>query len=235
MDESYVLRLSQNINEINEKILSAAIASGRTRADITLCAADKTRTVDEVAESAKLGIDVFGENHVQELIEKYDANAYLGKPAHMIGHLQTNKVKAAVLRSSLIQSVDSVRLILAIQNEAEKLQKIQDILLEINIGYEESKTGADISDLEALCESASALKNIRIRGLMTIPPMTDTENTRRYFEKMRLIFEKTSKCFDKSFDTLSMGMTRDYESAILEGSTMVRIGTGIYGARFYPK
>ncbi len=233
MDENYVRLLTARTAEINERITTAAKASGRTRGGITLCAADKTRTCEEVAACAELAVDVFGENHVQELIEKYDAGAYCEKPAHVIGHLQTNKAKAAVLRAVLIQSVDSERLISAISKEASKRSKTQDILLEINIGGEESKTGADISLLDRLCDAAMNDANIRLRGLMTIPPVSDTDTARRYFAKMREIFDSYAQKCGREFDTLSMGMTGDFEAAIAEGSTMVRIGTGIFGKRDY--
>ena len=229
--------LKNNIDAICEKIEYAAISSGRRREDIILCAASKTRTVEEISDSAKLSIDMFGENHAQELEFNFDAGAYLGKPASFIGHLQTNKVKKVVGRASLIQSVDSIRLADAIDSAAEKLGLVQNILLEVNIGGEENKSGVSPSGLEALLEHVSQSKNLHVSGLMTIPPICPEDEARRYFSKMRELFEcsKQYNCGNIDLQILSMGMSADYCAAILEGSTMVRIGSAIYGPRNYSK
>ena len=229
--------LKNNIDAICEKIENAAIASGRTRADITLCAASKTRTIEEIAESAKLGIDIFGENHAQELEVNFDAGAYLGKPASFIGHLQTNKVRKVVGRADLIQSVDSTKLADVIDNAAEKCGIIQKILLEVNIGGEISKSGVSPDDLPALFEHVSQKEHLYVSGLMTIPPVCPEDEARRYFAKMREIFKKSKQFNGGNIDLkiLSMGMSADYCAAILEGSTMVRIGSAIYGPRNYAK
>ena len=229
--------LKNNIDTICEKIENAAMASGRKREDIILCAASKTRTVEEISESAKLGIDMFGENHAQELEVNFDAGAYLGKPASFIGHLQTNKVKKVVGRAELIQSVDSIKLADAIDTAAQKCGIIQKILLEVNIGGEMSKSGVSPNELLALFEHVSTKKNLQACGLMTIPPICPEDDARRYFAKMRVLFEKMQAQNGGNIDLqiLSMGMSADYCAAILEGSTMVRIGSAIYGPRNYNK
>ena len=229
--------LKSNIESILEKIEIAALSSGRAKKDIILCAASKTRTVEEISNSAALGIDMFGENHAQELEFNYDAGAYLGKPASFIGHLQTNKVKKVVGRADLIQSVDSIRLADAIDSQAEKLGITQNILLEVNIGGEENKSGVSPDGLKALFEHVSQKTHLRISGLMTIPPICPEDEVRKYFSKMRELFEISAQYNGGNIDLeiLSMGMSADYRAAILEGSTMVRIGSAIYGPRNYSK
>ena len=235
MDELTTLR--QNVETVRSRMADALAKAGRKEGDVLLCAASKTRTPATVRLSAQLDIDLFGENHVQELVEKTDAGAYLQKPAHMIGHLQTNKVKQTVGRAALIQSVDSDRLLKAIQKEAAKQDLCQDILLEVNIGGEASKSGVAPEALWPLMEAAEALPNLRVRGLMAIPPADLSEDdARRAFAAMRTLFEQAQ---DRGYtrarlDILSMGMSDDFAAAILEGSTMVRVGTAIYGARYYP-
>lgn len=232
------LTMANAVAEIKEKIAEAARQAGRNPADILLCAACKTRTPETVMESARLPIDLFGENHVQELVRNFDAGAYLGKPAHLIGHLQTNKIKKVLGRASLIQSVDSLRLMQAIEKEAAKLNLVQDILLEVNIGAEESKTGIPAAELPALLEAAAAAEHIRVKGLMAIPPVNeDDAANRRYFAQMReLAFQAQQRHLEHvSMEQLSMGMSDDFENAVREGATIVRIGTAIYGARDYSK
>lgn len=231
---SVLADMKENIEEIREKMAHAAQSAGRRPEDILLLAACKTRTVEEVKESALLPIDLFGENHVQELIEKKDADAYLGKPAHLIGHLQTNKIKYVLGRAELIQSMDSEHLLIELEKAAAKRDMVQDVLIEVNIGAEESKTGLAADDLWRMLELSAAQPHIRVKGLMTIPPAdtTDAEN-RRYFEKTRTLFEKAKdlKYDNVSMEILSMGMSQDYENAILAGSTMIRVGSLIYGPR----
>lgn len=226
--------MKQNIEVIREKMARAAQDAGRRPEDILLLAACKTRSIEEVKESARLSIDLFGENHVQELIEKKDADAYLGKPAHLIGHLQTNKIKYVLGRAELIQSMDSEHLLTALEKAAAKSDMVQDILIEVNIGAEESKTGLAADDLWRMLELSAAQTHIRVKGLMTIPPAntTDAQN-RKYFEKTRTLFEKAKdlKYDNVSMEILSMGMSQDFENAILEGSTMIRVGSLIYGPR----
>ena len=229
--------LKSNIDAICEKIENAAISSGRKSEDIILCAASKTRTIEEISESAKLGIDMFGENHAKELEVNFDAGAYLGKPSSFIGHLQTNKVKKVVGRADLIQSVDSTRLADAIDSAAEKLGIVQNILLEINIGGEISKSGIAHDELWSIMEHVSEKEHLCVKGLMTIPPICPEDEARAYFAKMRELFEKAQAQNGGNIDLqiLSMGMSADYCAAISEGSTMVRIGSAIYGPRNYNK
>lgn len=230
-------RMQQAVETIRSTMAEAAIHAGRRPEEVLLCAACKTRTVEEVMASAKLPIDIFGENHVQELVEKTDAGAYLGKPGHFIGHLQTNKVKKVVGRASLIQSVDSEHLALAIEKEAAKQGLQQDILLEVNIGEESSKSGVNADGLWALMESlCETTPHLHIRGLMAIPPADASEDeTRAFFAKMRGLYEEAAKRYAGSAEMkyLSMGMSGDYALAIAEGANIVRIGTAIYGPRDY--
>ena len=230
-------RMQQAVETIRSTMAEAAIHAGRRPEEILLCAACKTRTVEEVMASAKLPIDIFGENHVQELVEKTDAGAYLGKPGHFIGHLQTNKVKKVVGRASLIQSVDSEHLALAIEKEAAKQGLQQDILLEVNIGEESSKSGVNADGLWALMESlCETTPHLHIRGLMAIPPADASEDeTRAFFAKMRGLYEEAAERYAGSVEMkyLSMGMSGDYALAIAEGANIVRIGTAIYGPRDY--
>lgn len=230
--------MTEAVARIRDTMTQAARAAGRDPAEVQLCAACKTRTVDEVRFSAGLPIDLFGENHVQELVEKTDAGAYEGKPGHFIGHLQTNKVNKVVGRAALIQSVDSQRLLEKIDAAAARLGLVQDILLEINIGEESSKSGVTQDSLWPLLEVAAAREHLRLRGLMAIPPSdADESQTRRFFARMRELLEKAAALGlpNAKMDILSMGMSGDYAAAIAEGATIVRIGTAIYGARDYSK
>ena len=236
--ENYKRLLTENINKIRENMKNAALRCGRNIDDIKLCAACKTRSNEEVKLSAELPINIFGENHVQELTEKYEYGAYMGKECHFIGHLQTNKVNKVVGKADIIESVDSERLLEKINSAAEKLNITQDILFEINIGEEESKGGIKKDELIRFAEKASGYKNIRLRGLMAIPPFDAAETeTRAFFKEMYELNEKLKSMNLKNakIDTLSMGMSGDYEIAIEEGATIVRIGTAIYGARDYSK
>lgn len=236
--EAQKQQMAEAVAKIRETMAAAAKAAGRDPAEVRLCAACKTRTVEEVRYSADLPIDLFGENHVQELVEKTDANAYNGKPGHFIGHLQTNKVNKVVGRAALIQSVDSTRLLDKIDAAAARLGLVQDILVEINIGEEASKSGVDADSLFPLLEAAAAREHIRLRGLMAIPPAdADNTETRRFFAQMReLLARADARHYDRAqMDILSMGMSHDYAAAIAEGATIVRVGTAIYGARDYSK
>ena len=230
--------MTEAVDRIRDTMAQAARAAGRDPAAVQLCAACKTRTVEEVRFSAGLPIDLFGENHVQELVEKTDVGAYEGKPGHFIGHLQTNKVNKVVGRAALIQSVDSQRLLEKIDAAAARLGLVQDILLEINIGEESSKSGVTQDSLWPLLDAAAAREHLRLRGLMAIPPAdADESQTRRFFAQMRELLEKAAalELPNAQMDILSMGMSGDYAAAIAEGATIVRIGTAIYGARDYSK
>lgn len=228
--------MEQNLAKLRAAIDTALAAAGRTRAGLLLCAASKTRDAETVAFAAGLDIDLFGENHVQELTAKTAAGAYGAKPCHLIGHLQTNKIRQAV-GCGMIQSVDSLRLVGGIEKEAARRGICQDILLEVKLGGEESKTGALPEELDQLLETAAGCGHLRLRGLMTIPPPAESEaQARRWFAKARALFEKLAPHCPQTavWDTLSMGMSGDFAAAIAEGSTMVRVGTGIFGPRRYP-
>lgn len=230
-------QLVQNLHAVRERMDAALAAAGRTRAEVRLCAASKTQSAETVALAAALDIDLFGENRVQELTAKTAQNAYAPKPVHLIGHLQTNKVKQAVGAAALIQSVDSVRLLECIQKEAAKRGLVQPVLLEVNIGGEASKTGAAPKNLWPMLEAAEACPNLLVRGLMTVPAPADTEAARRaQFAAMRTLFEQAAgRGYARSrMEILSMGMSSDLEAAILEGSTLVRVGTALFGPRNYP-
>ena len=227
--------LRDNLQEVEERIRAACQRAGRDRSEVTLVAVSKTKPVETLQEAYDQGVRVFGENKVQEIREKYEA---LPKDIewHMIGHLQTNKVKYIVDKVRLIHSVDSLRLAEVIEKEAEKQNRIMDILLEVNVAEEESKFGLKTEEVLPLAEKIAELSHIRLRGLMTIAPFVENP------EKNRTIFANLHKLYvdikEKNIDNgtvsiLSMGMTNDYETAIEEGATMVRIGTGIFGARDY--
>ena len=229
--------LEENLAKVRARMEDAARRAGRSPQEILLCAASNTQSVETVRLASRLNIDLFGENHVQELVEKYDAGAYNGKPAHMIGHLQTNKVKQVVGRAALVHSVDSPRLMAALEKEAAKKGLCQDILIEVNIGEEASKSGVAEEELWALAEGTQQTPHLRLRGLMAIPPVNqdDAENRRQLQRMYRLFCSLAEKHYPGSqVDILSMGMSGDYENAILEGATIVRVGTAIFGARAYP-
>lgn len=236
MAEKNLEQMQQAVAEIRERMAAAARAAGRDPAAVQLCAACKTRTAETIALSAGLDIDLFGENHVQELCANFDAGAYCGKPSHFIGHLQTNKIKKVLGRASLIQSVDSLHLLEAIDKEAGKANLVQDILLEVNIGAEASKSGVSPEALWPLLDAAAAQEHIRVKGLMAIPPVNDNDDENRaYLARVYQLFVRAGErgYSNVSMETLSMGMSGDYENAIREGATLVRIGTAIYGERDY--
>ena len=237
MAEKTLEEMRQAVAEIREKMAAAAREAGRDPAAVQLCAACKTRTAQTIAASAALPIDVFGENHVQELCANYDAGAYCGKPSHFIGHLQTNKIKKVLGRASLIQSVDSEHLLLAIEKEAAKAGIVQDILLEVNIGGEAAKSGFAPEAVEAAAAHAKELAHVRVRGLMTIPPAGAARDENMvYFEKVHALYvDINRKMYNNELDYLSMGMSGDFADAIRAGSNMVRVGTAIFGARDYTK
>ena len=219
------MSISGNIGEIRARIAAAAEKAGRSPDEIMLVAATKMNDSAAVREAVSGGVDACGENRVQELQQKY-----------FIGHLQKNKVKYLVGVVDLIQSVDSLELIRLIDRRAESVGTVQDILLEVNIGREEAKSGLMKESLDDVLAQAGQFPHVHIRGLMAIPPADyDPERTRPYFKEMKQLFiDIDHKKYDNvSMDFLSMGMTHDYETAIEEGSNMVRIGTGIFGERNY--
>ena len=227
--------LSQNVKAVQDRIAAAARAAGRDPASVTLCAATKVQTDEMVRAAVTAGIRVCGENRVQELTAHLAADAYAGAEVHFIGHLQTNKVRQVVGRVALIHSVDSERLLRAIDAQADKLAIIQDILLEVNIAREESKGGILPEQLPALAEAALSCPHVRLRGLMAIPPVAALPgDNRKYFAGMRhFLVDIIGKMSDNHsvVDCLSMGMSGDYEDAIAEGATLVRVGTALFGPR----
>ena len=230
------MSIAENVAKILLDIEQAAIAAGRDPKQITLCAATKMNDADRVREAIAAGVRCCGENKVQELTAKLAENAYEGSDIHFIGHLQTNKVKQVVGKVSLIQSVDSLRLLAAIEKEAAKLGIVQDILLEVNIGEEESKSGLQISEIYEMLEKVAVSSNLQVRGLMAIPPICQNpgDNNKFFQEMCALAVDIQAKKYDNvCMEVLSMGMSDDYADAIAHGSTMIRVGTAIFGARNY--
>ena len=232
------MSIAENVARIRAQMETAALACGRDPGQIQLCAATKMNDADVVRQAIAAGVDCCGENRVQELTAKLAQNAYEGVPVHFIGHLQTNKVRQVVGKVSLIQSVDSEHLLLAIQKEAARQGIVQDILLEVNIGQEESKSGFGAEDILPLVEKAGEFPNICIKGLMAIPPISHNSGENlKFFQKMFQLTVDIKKKIDDNVkvDCLSMGMSGDFPDAIACGSTMIRVGTAIFGARNYAK
>ena len=229
------MSIAQNIQTIRQQMAEAARAAGRDPSEILLVGASKMNDAAACKEAVAGGIDALGENRVQELLAKYAEDAYVGAPLHFIGHLQRNKVRQIVGKVDLIQSVGSLELLEEIEKWAAKLELVQDVLLEVNIGGEESKSGFAPAELEAAAEAALAYPHIRVLGLMTIPPVeTESGGNVPYFEKVRdLYVDINAKLFHNEFKYLSMGMSGDFAEAIRCGATMVRVGTAIFGARNY--
>lgn len=227
--------VTENLKEVEKNIMEACKKSGRDRNEITLIAVSKTKPISMIEEAYETGIREFGENKPQELRDKYQE---LPKDIHwhMIGHLQRNKVKYVVGNASLIHSVESIRLAEAINQEAEKKDIVMPVLVEVNVAEEESKFGITVSDCETFIREIAKLEHISVQGLMTIAPFVENaEDNRKYFAKLReLSVDIAAKNIDNvSMCNLSMGMTGDYQVAIEEGATMVRVGTGIFGHRNY--
>ena len=230
------MSIAENVARIRAEIAEAAAAAGRDPSEILLCAATKMNNADAVRQAIAAGVDCCGENRVQELTAKLAEHAYEGAPVHFIGHLQTNKVKQVVGKVDLIQSVDSLRLLVAIDKEAARQGIVQNILLEVNIGEEASKSGFREADIPVIVEKMGEFPNVCMKGLMAIPPISQKEGENlKFFQKMfHLSVDIKNKIDDNvKVDCLSMGMSGDYRDAIMCGSTMIRIGTAIFGARDY--
>jgi pyridoxal phosphate enzyme (YggS family) len=226
--------IKENLNRIRSRIEAAALACGRDPHSVKLVAVSKTRPAEDIREAAQCGATLFGENYVKEAAGKIETLKDLGVSFHFIGHLQSNKAKNAVQMFDVIHSVDSVNLAFEINRHAKRIGKIQDILIQVNTGMEESKSGIHDRDVERMVRDIAVLENVHIRGLMTIPPFDiDQEAVRPYFRELREASERVKAmgipCV--SMDDLSMGMTGDFETAIQEGSTYVRIGNAIFGER----
>lgn len=230
-EEFEVIR--DNINDIKSRINSAAESVGKKGEDILFLAAVKTQSPEKIIAAVECGVDIIAENRENELTAKYDALKSVDVPRHFIGHLQTNKVKKVVGKVELIQSVDSLHLAQAIDRESKRQNTVTDILIEVNIGGEESKSGVAPDELWELLKSVSILENIRVKGLMTIPPICDTEQVGKFFEQMHKIFIDISnkKVDNICMKYLSMGMSDDFEEAIRHGANIVRIGSAIFGKR----
>ncbi len=224
--------VESNLQQIKEKIADACRRAGRDVSSVQLMAVTKTVEPERVNEVLGSGVSLIGENRVQEYLSKRED--YLPCEMHFIGHLQTNKIKDILPFASCIQSVDSMRLLKAIAKEAEKRQKRMDLLLEWNVGEEESKTGADRDCVCQMLEEAACLPWVRVRGLMVVPPPCETEESRVYFRKTAAFFEELKETpAGEGMDTLSMGMSHDFVVAIEEGATIVRVGSALFGERHY--
>ena len=228
--------IAANVARVKAEIAEAAREAGRKPEEILLAAATKMNDAASVQAAIRAGVDICGENRVQEMLEKNRLGAYEGAPLHFIGHLQKNKVRQVVGLCELIHSVDSLPLLAEISRTAEKRGLTQDVLLEVNIGAEDSKSGFAPEELASALEEASCLPAVRIRGLMAIPPVCEKpEENRPFFLQMQKLFvDNCDKKYDNiSMDFLSMGMSGDYPEAVRCGANLVRVGTGIFGPRFY--
>lgn len=232
-----MMDITESVARVKANIAAAAEKAGRRPEDIYLVAASKMNDSGRVREAIAAGIRICGENRVQEMVEKQAQGAYEGAELHFIGHLQKNKVKQVVGLASLIQSADSLELIRLIDKTALSRGIIQDILLEVNIGAEASKSGFSPEELPSALDSIARLDAVRVRGLMTIPPICSSrQEIEPYFVQMKQLFiDICGKKYDNiRMDFLSMGMSADYETAIACGANMVRVGSAIFGKRIYP-
>ena len=227
--------LAENLQQVNANIEKACAAVGRAPSEITLVAVSKTKPVSMLQEAYDAGARVFGENKVQEIMDKYDQ-----LPSdiqwHMIGHLQRNKVKYIIDKVAMIHSVDSLRLAQTIEQEAAKKDLVMPILLEVNVAEEDTKFGLKVEEVLPLLEQISSFSHIQVKGLMTIAPFVENpEENREVFRTLKKLSVEISakKINNVTMSVLSMGMTGDYQVAVQEGSTMVRVGTGIFGERNY--
>ena len=230
-----MMGIAENIPSIRGRMAAAAERAGRNPADILLVGASKMNDAAACRAASAAGIDALGENRVQEMTEKLSQHAYDGAPLHFIGHLQRNKVRQVVGQAALIHSAGSMELLREIDRQAEKRAIVQDVLLEVNIGGEESKSGFAPEDLYAAAEQARQLPHIQVLGLMTIPPVErEPHGNLPYFAKVASLYVDISRnLYDNRFKYLSMGMSDDFEDAIAAGATMVRVGSAIFGHRQY--
>ena len=227
--------VTENLKKVEEKIEKACERSGRSRSDVTLIAVSKTKPIEMMQEAMQAGVSIFGENKVQEIVKK-EVELPKNVEWHLIGHLQRNKVRQIAGKVASIHSVDSFRLAEQIQKEYEKIGETANILIEVNVAKEESKFGLMPEETEEVIREIAKFPNIKVRGLMTIAPFVENpEENRIHFQNLRkLLVDINAKNIDNlSMNELSMGMTGDYEVAIEEGATYVRVGTGIFGSRQY--
>lgn len=235
-DEALIKAAIDNYRRIKADVEETAIKAGRSPEDVRLMCVTKTVAAEYINPVLDLGADLIGENRVQEYMAKKDLLHLDSVEKHIIGHLQTNKVKYIAGNVDMIESVDSIKLAKEINKEFGKVGETARVLVEVNIGREESKSGTDIDELENLLGEISELENVKVKGLMTIPPICDSDaEVRSYFERMHRAFEdiKAKRISNIDMEILSMGMSGDYEAAILEGSNIVRVGSAIFGARKY--
>lgn len=228
----------ENVAAVRAEIAHAAVRAGRKPEEITLCAATKMNGPEAVRQAIAAGVDCCGENRVQELVQKQKEDAYRGVPVHFIGHLQTNKVRQVVGKVDLIQSVDRMKLLHAIEAEAAAQGIRQNVLLEINVGREESKSGFYREEIPEILENIAGCFHIQVLGLMAIPPVCQNpaDSVKFFQEICNLSVDISRKKYDNiRMDILSMGMSGDFAQAIACGSTMIRVGTAIFGPRDYGK
>ena len=227
-----MMSIAQNIDEVRQEMANACARAGRTPQSVQLVAVSKYQSVDRIAEAVAAGVTIFGENHAQELTEKKTFFEQHGCGVHFIGQLQTNKIKYVCGFADLIESVDRQNLAAQLQQKACARGIVQDVLIQVNIGAEDQKGGVPDEDLDSFAESLVQYANLRLRGLMCVPPAVEAEQARVYFRKMRAYFDRLSDRWSANgFDTLSMGMSHDFVVAIEEGATQVRVGSRIFGAR----
>lgn len=230
-------RVRDNLNRIEEQVCTACAAAGRKREEVTLMAVTKTVAPELIQAVLDAGVTCIGENRVQEYLAKRDSLRLQGVDCHLIGHLQTNKVRRIVEKVDMIQSVDSVRIAKAIADAAKETPRgSMDVLVEVNIGGEQSKSGVAPENLLSVLQEISVFEGIRVRGLMTIPPILQSETEKlTIFSKMHKLFIdiRDKKVDNVSMELLSMGMSSDFAEAIRAGSTMIRVGSAIFGEREY--
>ena len=226
------MSIAENITKVRESMAAACQKAGRDGKDVQLIAVTKYVETDRIREAFACGLKTVGENHAQEVRDKLTFYKQQGAELHFIGQLQSNKVKYIIGNARLVQSVDREKLLLDINAHAQKLDIVQGILLQVNIGGEAQKGGAAIEDVPYLMELACGLKHIRVEGLMCVPPDVEPEAARPYFARLYELREKLRPLFpEQPLVELSMGMSHDYPEAILEGATMIRVGTAIFGKR----
>lgn len=235
LDEQRVKATIDNYKRIKDNVSEAAVKAGRNPDEVRLMCVTKTVEAEYINPVLDIGADLIGENRVQEYLGKRDSLHLDGVEKHLIGHLQTNKVKQIVGQVDMIESVDSVKLAQEISRQSVKNGVTTNILVEVNVGKEESKSGIYMESLEELLLEIAQMPSIKIKGLMTIPPICDDNEVRKYFSAMHQSFVdiKDKKLDNIDMEILSMGMSGDYEAAVLEGSNIVRVGSAIFGARKY--
>ena len=231
------MSIAENIARVRANIAAAAREAGREASEVTLVGASKMNDAEACRAAIAAGIDALGENREQEMTKKLAEHAYDGAPLHFIGHLQRNKVKNVVGKVAMIESVGSLELLSAIDKQAEKLGIVQDILLEVNIGGEEAKSGFAPAEVPEAARYAKTLSHVQVLGLMTIPPVESApgENLPFFAQMQALYVDINQNIYDNKFKYLSMGMSGDFAEAIESGSNMVRVGSAIFGARDYSK